>query len=136
MTLLLSCSIALRHGVFADTCLSARGDRGSTFLDCTVQYVKQVYLYARSLIEKSGVITLFFSRSCNLSDLPSSSSGPLLFPPALRLHVFMRPPHTPRMLNPPCKPRICHGGLGISNHFKQGNEVTSTPSSRGVQIVV
>jgi hypothetical protein len=37
MTLPFGCSFALRHGLFVDTRLFARGGRGSTFfLDCTV----------------------------------------------------------------------------------------------------
>jgi len=82
-----------------------------------VQYAKKVDLYARYLIEKSGF----------WSSLVSSCIAPAC------VHATLS--HSPHA-HPPSKSRICHGGLRISNHFKLGNEVTPTPTSRGVQIVV
>jgi hypothetical protein len=90
-------------------------------------------LYAQHSIEKSGVITLFFTPSCNLFPVFQfwSSLGFSCVVPAC---VHATPSHSLHG-HPPCKSRICHGGLGISNHFKLGNEVTPTPTSPGVQIM-
>lgn len=123
MTLLLVTLLPCIMDCLFDTRLFARGGCGST-------------CFSRLHSKRLGK-NLTCTRSCGIRSknrgnhplftldlaisLASSSSGPLWFPPTLRLHVFMRSPSmglTPRMHTPPCRSRTCHSGLCISKPFQ------------------